>query len=76
MELGAVFCAARAPRCEPCPAAPWCPSRGRVIAALAAGEALPAAIAPQRLERALAALEHDGLVEPGSTALGVPRLPR
>jgi len=101
MELGATFCVARAPRCEPCPAAPWCPSRGRVetapraeraaagrfedsdrwvrgrvIAALAAGEALPAAIATQRLERALAALERDGLVEPGSTALGVPRLPR
>jgi len=36
--------------------------RGRVIAALAAGEGLPAAIEPARLERALAALERVGLV--------------
>jgi A/G-specific adenine glycosylase len=87
MELGALFCTARAPRCEPCPAARWCPSRGRVttppraakgprerfedsdrwlrgrvVAALAAGGALPAGIEPARLERALAALERDGLV--------------
>ena len=101
MELGAVFCTARNPCCEPCPAAPWCPSRGlvvtaprvvraeggrfedsdrwvrgRVIAALVAGEPPPGAIAPERLSRALAALEHDGLVERGSTEKGLPRLPR
>lgn len=103
MELGATFCTARAPRCGPCPAAPWCPSRGRVtvapraragapgrerfedsdrwvrgrvIAALVAGEALPSGIAPDRLERAVAALEHDGLVERDGAGLGVPRLPR
>jgi A/G-specific adenine glycosylase len=101
MELGAVFCSARAPRCEPCPAAPWCPSRGRVvtapraasgsgerfedsdrwvrgrvIAALAAGQAPPSAIAPERVERALAALRREGLVEPGETEMGLPRLPR
>ena len=29
MELGATLCTARAPSCEACPAAPWCPSRGR-----------------------------------------------
>jgi len=100
MELGAVFCTARVPRCEPCPAGPWCASRGcvvtaplaarpereryedsdrwvrgRVIAALAAGEPLPALIAPECLARALAALEHEGLVEPGSTEMGLPRLP-
>jgi len=34
--------------------------RGRVLAALAAGGALPA-VAPERLERALAGLAHDGL---------------
>ncbi len=33
MELGAVFCTARRPRCDGCPAAQWCPSRGRVPAA-------------------------------------------
>jgi len=101
MELGAVFCTARVPRCEPCPAAPWCPSRGRVatapraapgtgtrfedsdrwvrgrvIASLAAGEGLPRAIAPERVERALAALLREGLVESGDTEMGLPRLPR
>ncbi|MDX6678147.1 MAG: A/G-specific adenine glycosylase [Solirubrobacteraceae bacterium] len=98
MELGAVFCTARAPRCDACPAAPWCASRGsvetqpraaagsreryadsdrwlrgRIVAALAAGEALPSAIAPERLERALAALERDGLVERNGAAVGLPR---
>ena len=32
MELGARVCIARAPRCGDSPAAPWCPSRGRVPA--------------------------------------------
>jgi A/G-specific adenine glycosylase len=98
MELGAVFCTARAPRCDGCPAARWCPSRGRVaepprvprapgerfedsdrwvrgrvVAALAAGEGLPDAIAPARLERALAALERDGLVERDGPWVGLPR---
>ena len=102
MELGATFCTARAPRCEGCPAAPWCPSRGavataprtpprgsrerfedsdrwvrgRIVAALAAGEGLPGGIAPARLERALAALERDGLVvrdERRGIAAGLPR---
>jgi A/G-specific adenine glycosylase len=36
--------------------------RGRVIAALAAGEALPVDIAPDRLARAISGLERDGLV--------------
>ena len=30
IELGALRCGARKARCEDCPAAPWCPSRGRV----------------------------------------------
>jgi A/G-specific adenine glycosylase len=38
--------------------------RGRVVAALAAGEGLPADVAPERLERALAGLVRDGLVRP------------
>jgi len=33
MELGATFCTARSPNCEPCPAGPWCASRGQAIAA-------------------------------------------
>jgi A/G-specific adenine glycosylase len=36
--------------------------RGRVVAALATGEPMPAGIAEDRLERAIAALERDGLV--------------
>jgi A/G-specific adenine glycosylase len=46
--------------------------RGRVVAALAAGEGLPADIAPERVERAVAGLLHDGLVRrvDGGLALG------
>ena len=97
MELGAVFCTARAPRCDACPAARWCPSRGqvvvapraprgsrerfedserwlrgRVIAALAAGDGLPGAVSPERLERVLAGLERDGLVERHGGEVGLP----
>jgi A/G-specific adenine glycosylase len=36
--------------------------RGRIVAALAAGEALPGGIAAERVERALAGLARDGLV--------------
>ena len=45
--------------------------RGRIVAWLATGEALPE-IAPDRVERALAALERDGVVTRGS---GGPALP-
>jgi A/G-specific adenine glycosylase len=46
--------------------------RGRVVAALAAGEGLPVDIAPERLERAVAGLLQDGLVRrvEGGLALG------
>jgi A/G-specific adenine glycosylase len=46
--------------------------RGRVVAALAAGDSLPADIAPERLERAVAGLLQDGLVRrvEGGLALG------
>jgi A/G-specific adenine glycosylase len=37
--------------------------RGRIVAALAAGEGLPD-VAPERLERALAGLVRDGLIRP------------
>jgi A/G-specific adenine glycosylase len=101
MELGARVCTARAPRCDTCPAAAWCPSRGRiaapvrapratrqrfedtdrwargrVIAALAAGDGLPAQVAPERLARVLAGLERDGLVERGPSGVGLPGQPR
>ena len=36
--------------------------RGRIVASLAAGTPVPEGIAPERIERALAALERDGLV--------------
>jgi A/G-specific adenine glycosylase len=46
--------------------------RGRVVAALAAGEGLPSDIAPERLERAVAGLVREGLVRPvaGGFSLG------
>ena len=47
-------------------------ARGRLLAALVAGEA-PPALAPERRERALAGLERDGLVVRGPG--GEPRLP-
>ena len=46
--------------------------RGRVVAALAAGDGLPEGIAPERLEPALEGLVRDGLVRRsgGTYALG------
>jgi A/G-specific adenine glycosylase len=101
MELGAMFCTARSPSCDECPAAPWCASRGqvivaprasreraprfedtdrwlrgRIVAALAHGQPLPAGIEVARLERALAGLERDGLVERYGTKVGLPGIPR
>jgi len=46
--------------------------RGRVVAALAAGEALPDGFPPERLERALAGLERDGLVVREAGAVRLP----
>jgi A/G-specific adenine glycosylase len=48
-------------------------ARGRVVAALVAGEALPRELAGERLARALRGLERDGLVVRDAT--GVVRLP-
>jgi A/G-specific adenine glycosylase len=45
--------------------------RGRVVAALAAGDALPE-IDPQRLRRALDGLERDGLIEGSATQVRLP----
>jgi A/G-specific adenine glycosylase len=47
-------------------------ARGRLLAALVAGEA-PPELAPERRERALAGLERDGLIVRGED--GAPRLP-
>jgi A/G-specific adenine glycosylase len=46
--------------------------RGRVVAALAAGTELPR-VEPERLERALAALERDRLVERDADGVRLPR---
>jgi A/G-specific adenine glycosylase len=46
--------------------------RGRVIATLVGGEALPWGFDPQRLERALAGLERDGLVVRDGDAVRLP----
>jgi A/G-specific adenine glycosylase len=83
IELGAMVCRARAPRCGACPLHTRCAwegdreverrravrfedtnrwVRGRVVAALAAGEGLPS-IEPWRLEHALDGLVRDGLVQ-------------
>jgi A/G-specific adenine glycosylase len=48
-------------------------ARGRVVAALLAGEPVPAAIGGERRERVLAGLERDGLIR--RAADGAPRLP-
>ena len=47
--------------------------RGRIVAALAAGDELPRAIAPERLERALVALEREGLLTRDGAAVALPR---
>jgi len=46
--------------------------RGRVVAALAAGERVPEGFEPERLERALAGLERDGLVVRDGAAVRLP----
>jgi len=46
--------------------------RGRIVAALVAGEDPPAGIEPERLERALAGLERDGLVVRDAGAVRLP----
>ena len=51
-------------------------ARGRIVAALAAGDRLPAQIAPERLERVLAGLERDGLIERDGSEVGLPGAPR
>ena len=91
MELGATVCRAREARCESCPVARSCASRGRVeiaarapagartrfedtnrwvrgriVAALAAGEGMPGGIAPERLRPALDGLVREGLVVEGA----------
>jgi A/G-specific adenine glycosylase len=92
IELGALVCRARAPRCGACPFERECawegdaavqraPAvrfedtdrwvRGRVVAALVAGEELPS-VAPERLERALEALVRDGLVQRDGAAVRLP----
>ncbi len=91
MELGATVCRAREARCDVCPLAGSCASRGsveiaprapagtrtrftdtnrwvrgRIVAALAAGEGLPGGIAPERLRPALDGLVREGLVVEGA----------
>jgi A/G-specific adenine glycosylase len=47
-------------------------ARGRIVAALAAGEELPRGLGEERTERALAGLERDGLVVREGTAVRLP----
>jgi A/G-specific adenine glycosylase len=96
MELGATVCGARVARCDACPAAAWCASRGRVVvapraaagtrerfedsnrwvrgrvvAALAAGEGLPRDIDAARLDPALEGLIRDGLIRRDGNTLSL-----
>jgi A/G-specific adenine glycosylase len=80
-SAGRIVAAPRTPREPGAPAATrfedtdrW--ARGRVVAALAAGDGLPPRIAPERLERVLAGLERDGLVERDGLRVGLPGAPR
>jgi A/G-specific adenine glycosylase len=86
MDLGATICRPRAPRCDACPVAEGCATRGvvaaaerrprervrfeetdrfargRVVAALVERRPLPHELGEERLARALAGLERDGLI--------------
>jgi A/G-specific adenine glycosylase len=88
MDLGRELCLARVPRCEACPLASSCPSRGRRYEPLRKqprfqgsfrqrrGEALRRVAAGNWSvvdDEALASLERDGLVE---VRAGLPQLPR
>jgi A/G-specific adenine glycosylase len=46
--------------------------RGRIVAALVAGDGLPAGFEPSRMERALAGLERDGLVVRNGATIRLP----
>jgi A/G-specific adenine glycosylase len=47
-------------------------ARGRIVAALAAGDALPGGLGEERTERALAGLVRDGLVVRDGDAVRLP----
>jgi A/G-specific adenine glycosylase len=86
MDLGKSVCLARVPRCEICPLAVGCPSRGRRFEPLRRqgpfegsfrqrrAEALRAVVAGRRPEdaEAVAALAHDGLVRVDGEAVSLP----
>ena len=88
MDLGATVCLARVPRCDACPLAPACPSRGRRYEPLRRQSPFAGSFRERRartlarvagkpaplesLDAAAAALERDGLLE---VSAGVARLP-
>jgi A/G-specific adenine glycosylase len=87
MDLGATVCLARVPRCETCPLAERCPSRGRRYEPLRKqsrfegsfrqrrAAALRAVLAGEHPddEEAVAALARDGLVTVDAGMVGLPR---
>jgi A/G-specific adenine glycosylase len=87
MDLGATVCLARIPRCDVCPLAERCPSRGRRYEPLrkqgkfegsfrqrrAAALRAIAAGEPPRDEQAVAALARDGLVVLDGDIVALPR---
>jgi A/G-specific adenine glycosylase len=88
MDLGATICLARIPRCEACPLADGCPSRGRRYEPLRRQSRFEGSFRQRRAEtlrlvaagrskgldaEAVASLEQDGLVE---IRAGLARLPQ
>jgi A/G-specific adenine glycosylase len=88
MDLGATVCLARIPRCDECPLATACPSRGRRYEPLRKQSRFEGSFRQRRAEvlrlvakghavgldpHAVASLERDGLVE---VRAGLPRLPQ
>jgi len=65
MDLGATVCLARTPRCEVCPIADSCRSRGRVVRAAPRRQAV-FATSDRRIRGRIIALlrEHDAMTEP------------
>jgi A/G-specific adenine glycosylase len=87
MDLGATVCLARVPRCDVCPLAARCPSRGRRYEPLRKQSRFEGSFRQRRAhalrailsgnacddDEAIAALARDGLVDPGGAIVSSPR---
>ena len=77
MDLGATVCVARTPRCEACPLAALCASRGRIVATPRRAQAA-FATSDRRVRGWIVALlrERDMTTSALATAIDDPRVPR